>query len=178
VRLRAERIAFGRVVSSPWCRCLDTAALVDVGPVQVEPAFANAFVLRDRREALREAAGPSSRPWRGPGVLLVVTHGENIQALTGRTPATAELVVVAPGATARCARSASWRRRAAETRARMRPHDLGVRAAVAPRRHRMKRRTILQAPALLCVPALARAQSFPTKPIRYIVRSRPAAATT
>jgi len=33
----------------------------------------------------------------------------------------------------------------------------------------MKRRTILQAPALLCVPALTRAQSFPTKPIRYIV---------
>jgi len=33
----------------------------------------------------------------------------------------------------------------------------------------MKRRTILQAPALLFLPALARAQSFPTKPIRYIV---------
>jgi tripartite-type tricarboxylate transporter receptor subunit TctC len=33
----------------------------------------------------------------------------------------------------------------------------------------MKRRTILQAPALLCLPALAPAQSFPTKPIRYIV---------
>jgi len=33
----------------------------------------------------------------------------------------------------------------------------------------MKRRTILQSPALLCLPALARAQSFPTKPIRYIV---------
>jgi len=33
----------------------------------------------------------------------------------------------------------------------------------------MKRRTILRVPALLCLPALARAQSFPTKPIRYIV---------
>jgi len=33
----------------------------------------------------------------------------------------------------------------------------------------MKRRTILQAPALLCLPALTRAQSFPSKPIRYIV---------
>jgi tripartite-type tricarboxylate transporter receptor subunit TctC len=33
----------------------------------------------------------------------------------------------------------------------------------------MKRRTILQAPTLLCLPAVARAQSFPTKPIRYIV---------
>jgi tripartite-type tricarboxylate transporter receptor subunit TctC len=33
----------------------------------------------------------------------------------------------------------------------------------------MKRRTILQAPALLCLPSRARAQSFPSKPIRYIV---------
>ena len=31
-------------------------------------------------------------------MLLVVTHGENIRALTGRSPATAEIVVVAPGA--------------------------------------------------------------------------------
>jgi len=33
----------------------------------------------------------------------------------------------------------------------------------------MKRRTILQAPALLGLATLARAQSFPSKPIRYIV---------
>jgi tripartite-type tricarboxylate transporter receptor subunit TctC len=33
----------------------------------------------------------------------------------------------------------------------------------------MKRRAILQASTLLCLPLLARAQSFPTKPIRYIV---------
>ena len=33
----------------------------------------------------------------------------------------------------------------------------------------MKRRAILQASSLLCLPGLARAQSFPSKPIRYIV---------
>jgi tripartite-type tricarboxylate transporter receptor subunit TctC len=33
----------------------------------------------------------------------------------------------------------------------------------------MKRRTILQAPALLCLAREARAQTFPSKPIRYIV---------
>lgn len=98
VRLRAERIAIGRVVSSPWCRCVDTATLADVGPVQVEPAFANAFVLRERRDALSERGRAVIAGWRGPGVLLVVTHGENIQALTGRSPAPAEVVVVAPGA--------------------------------------------------------------------------------
>jgi len=96
-RLRAERIAVARVVSSPWCRCLDTARLVDVGPVQIEPTFANAFILRDRREALRDGGRAAVAAWRGPGVLLVVTHGENIHALTGRTPATAEIVVVAAG---------------------------------------------------------------------------------
>jgi len=96
-RLRAERIAIARVVSSPWCRCLDTARLVDVGPVQIEPTFANAFILRDRREALRDGGRAVIAAWRGPGVLVVVTHGENIHALTGRTPATAEVVVVAAG---------------------------------------------------------------------------------
>ena len=94
-RLRAERIAIARVLSSPWCRCVDTATLVGVGPVQVEPAFANAFVLSDRREALRDGGQAVIGRWRGPGVLLVVTHGENIRALTGRSPATAEIVVVA-----------------------------------------------------------------------------------
>jgi len=94
-RLRAERIAIARVLSSPWCRCVDTATLVGVGPVQVEPAFANAFVLSDRRETLREGGQTVIGRWRGPGVLLVVTHGENIRALTGRSPATAEIVVVA-----------------------------------------------------------------------------------
>ena len=97
-QLRAERIAIARVLSSPWCRCVDTATLVGVGPVQVEPAFANAFVLSDRRETLREGGQTVIGRWRGPGVLLVVTHGENIRALTGRSPATAEIVVVAPGA--------------------------------------------------------------------------------
>jgi len=97
-RLRAERIAIARVLSSPWCRCVDTATLVDVGPVQVEPAFANAFVLHERRDALREGGRAVIGRWRGPGVLFVVTHGENIRALTGRSPATAEIVVVSMGA--------------------------------------------------------------------------------
>jgi len=95
-RLRAERIAIDRVVSSPWCRCVDTATLLDVGPVQVEPAFANAFVLSEQRDALRERGRAVVAAWRGPGVLVVVTHGENIQALTGRSVAPAGIVVVAP----------------------------------------------------------------------------------
>ena len=36
--------------------------------------------------------------WRGPGVLVVVTHQVNITALTGVVPASGEGVVVRPTA--------------------------------------------------------------------------------
>ena len=35
-RLRSERIAVERIVSSPWCRCMDTATLLELGPVEAE----------------------------------------------------------------------------------------------------------------------------------------------
>jgi phosphohistidine phosphatase SixA len=104
---RAEAVAAGKafkdrgvsvaaILSSPWCRCLETATLMDLGPVKIEDAFSNAFVLRDRREALRERAAALLRGWT-EGTLLVVTHGANVQALTGHHPASGEIVVVAPG---------------------------------------------------------------------------------
>ena len=97
-RLKAERIPIRRVLASPWCRTTETATLLGVGAVQSEPTFSNAFVLSDRRAELAAGARALIGRWRGPGTLLVVTHGENIRALTGRSPATAELVVVSVAA--------------------------------------------------------------------------------
>ena len=71
------------MLSSPWCRCVDTASLAALGRVEIEPAFANAFVLAEQRALLRERGLAVAGRWRGPGVLLVVTHGQNILALTG-----------------------------------------------------------------------------------------------
>jgi broad specificity phosphatase PhoE len=96
-KLKAERIPVRKVLASPWCRTMETAKLLGVGEVQGEPGFANAFVLSDRRAELAAAARAVIGGWRGPGALVVVTHGENIRALIGRTPGTAELVVVAIG---------------------------------------------------------------------------------
>jgi hypothetical protein len=67
---------------------------MELGPVDIEPAFSNTFVLSDRREALAQGARAVIDTWRG-STLLVVTHGANIQALTGRNPASGEIVVVA-----------------------------------------------------------------------------------
>jgi len=97
-RLKAEKIAFGSILTSPWCRCTETARLLDLGPAKVAPTFGNVVVLRDQVEALTQGGRAVIGSWEGPTNLLVVTHGANIQALTGGyNPAAGEIVVVAGG---------------------------------------------------------------------------------
>ena len=93
-RLKAEGIAFEKILSSPWCRCMDTARLMDLGAVEPAPTFSNVVVLRDQTETLTEGARTLIAGWQGAGTLLVVTHGANIRALTGISPTTGEIVVV------------------------------------------------------------------------------------
>ena len=96
-RLRSEGIAVEKILASPWCRCIDTATLLQLGPVEAEPTFGNVVVLRDQRESLTSGARAVIDKWTGSGTLLVVTHGANIQALTGIQPASGEIVVVRGG---------------------------------------------------------------------------------
>ena len=96
-RLKSERIAFEKIISSPWCRCIDTATLLQLGPVAAEATFGNVVVLSDQRQALTAGARTVIGQWQGRGTLLVVTHGANIAALTGISPASGEIVVVRKG---------------------------------------------------------------------------------
>ena len=96
-RLQREGIAFEKIQSSPWCRCIDTAKLLNLGTVETEATFGNVVVLRDQREALTAGARALIAKWNGPSNLLVVTHGANIAALTTISPASGEIVVVRGG---------------------------------------------------------------------------------
>ena len=96
-RLRSELIAVERIVSSQWCRCKDTATLLELGPVEAEPTFGNVVVLREQATSLIAGARAVIDKWTGSGLLLVVTHGANIRALTGIAPASGEIVVVRSG---------------------------------------------------------------------------------
>ncbi len=89
---RRRGVRVDRLVSSPWCRCLDTASLMAVGPVESSWAL-----VPDRNPEvpvrlleLKELVST----WRGPGTLALVTHGLTIRALIGIVPAQAEVVVV------------------------------------------------------------------------------------
>lgn len=95
--LRTRGVPVGRVLASPWCRCIETAGLA-LGSSQPErtPALGNLFgrpELRDRQLAqLRPLAG--QKPAKGN--TFMVSHGSTIGALTGVSPDTAEMVVLTP----------------------------------------------------------------------------------
>lgn len=94
---RARDIQISRVLSSRWCRCLETAELLDLGLVEPFPALDSFFRHRDREAeqtaAVRRFIG-QIRP-QDPSVVMV-THQVNITALTGIFPRSGEIVVIRP----------------------------------------------------------------------------------
>jgi phosphohistidine phosphatase SixA len=91
---RSGGVSVGKVLSSQWCRCLDTVALMGLGTPELAPTFNNAFTFRDRVEELTAGARAIVADWSGPGTLVVVTHGANILPLTGIMPEEGGVVVV------------------------------------------------------------------------------------
>lgn len=84
-RLAGAGVARASVWSSQWCRCLETARLLALGPVAELPAL-NSFFGREAERAPRIVelrAFLAKLPRDGPPVVLV-THQMTISALTGR----------------------------------------------------------------------------------------------
>ena len=92
---RAHGIPVDRVLSSPWCRCQETARLA-FGPPETWAPLGNLFGRPENRAAQVEALQALASERRSGGNVVLVTHGSTISALTGISPATAEMVVVTP----------------------------------------------------------------------------------
>jgi broad specificity phosphatase PhoE len=91
---RRHRVRVDRVVSSPWCRCLETARLMAIGSAERSWALVPDVPpgppprLRELRELVST--------WRGPGTLVLVTHALTVRPLVGLLPRQGETVVVKP----------------------------------------------------------------------------------
>lgn len=86
------------VWSSRWCRARDTADLAFPGLRSDQPAFDSLFGRGAASAAQTAAARALLLQWKGPGVLVVVSHQVNINALADVTTASGEGVVVKPEA--------------------------------------------------------------------------------
>jgi phosphohistidine phosphatase SixA len=92
---RNRNIKVARVLSSQWCRCLETAKLINLGKVEPFPAL-NSFFSDSSKEAGQTAAIRKlivdNRNTKG--AIIMVTHQVNITAITDIVPQSGEAVIL------------------------------------------------------------------------------------
>lgn len=92
---RQRNIAVDQVLSSQWCRCLDTAELMELGEVEPFPPlnsfFQNRALEPEQTEQVRQYMQAQSET---AGVTVMVTHFVNIAALSDRQVSSGEMIVM------------------------------------------------------------------------------------
>ena len=94
--LREKGVTSARVYSSQWCRCLETARLLNLGPVQ-ELAALNSFYERtqDRGHNLKALNDfISQQPVKGE-LIILVTHFVTIAGIAGTGVSSGEGLLLA-----------------------------------------------------------------------------------
>ncbi|MCA0930721.1 histidine phosphatase family protein [Ruegeria profundi] len=90
--LQERGINFDAVLSSQWCRTLETAELLNVGLVSEAPSLNSFFGDYSTRDSqtiqTRNLIAETS------GRLMLVTHQVNIFALTGQTTRSGEVLII------------------------------------------------------------------------------------
>lgn len=94
--LRERGVKIEKALSSEWCRCRETARLMEVGEIGILPALNNLYGRQERLEAQMRELRAVISAWKGPGTLLLVSHGSVVLPLTGIHPGEAQGVVLRP----------------------------------------------------------------------------------
>ena len=95
--LTNQGIQKAEVFSSPWCRCLDTANLLNKGSAKIEPSLGSFFddmSLEKRQTKALEAFIKNELAKQSKTPLILVTHHVNIQAYTSKVVGVGDMVLV------------------------------------------------------------------------------------
>lgn len=93
--LRSNGITSARVYSSQWCRCLETAELLEMGPVAELPALNSFYELTQNREPNLKALKKFFTKQPSDGALIIlVTHLVTISAITNEAVSSGEGVLL------------------------------------------------------------------------------------
>ena len=92
---KTRAIPVERVLSSAWCRCLETARLA-FGSAEPWESLSSLFADRTRQAEQTRAFRALAGEKRAGGNVILVTHGANVVTFVGVSPAMAEMVIVTP----------------------------------------------------------------------------------
>jgi hypothetical protein len=85
------------VLTSPWCRCKETAQLAIGKEAEIFAPLSNLVGRFEHRDEQVKALKAYLAGLQPNVRVLFVTHGIVINALTGVSPASGEMVIVKPG---------------------------------------------------------------------------------
>ena len=93
--LRSKGLTSARVYSSQWCRCLETAQLLEIGPVEELPALNSFYELTQDREPNLKALRKFIAEQPADGILIIlVTHLVTISAIANEAVSSGEGVLL------------------------------------------------------------------------------------
>ncbi len=94
-KLRSNNIETDAVYSSQWCRCLDTARLLDMGTVTEMPPLNSFYQMPQNREpnlhALKQFIAEQKTDSK---LIIMVTHHVTIAAISGQNVASGNAVLL------------------------------------------------------------------------------------
>jgi len=94
--LRKHQVPVGELLSSPWCRCHETARLAFGREAKTWTPLSNLFGRRELAEAQVRDLRARIGGYRGKGNLALISHGSVAVPLTGVSPQQAEIIVLTP----------------------------------------------------------------------------------
>ena len=89
-------VAFDRVLTSPWCRCKETALLAMGREAEPFAPLSNLAGRPEHRESQINSLKAYLAGLDGNTRVLFITHGIVVNALTGVSPAAGEMLIVKP----------------------------------------------------------------------------------
>jgi phosphohistidine phosphatase SixA len=93
--LRSKGLTSARVYSSQWCRCLETAELLEMGPVTELPALNSFYEMAQNREPNLKALRKFITEQSSDGALIIlVTHLVTISAIANEGVSSGEGVLL------------------------------------------------------------------------------------
>jgi phosphohistidine phosphatase SixA len=95
--LNKQGIDKAQMISSPWCRCSDTARLMDLGPVKIESSLGSFFddmSLEKKQTKELEQLIQSELEKQAKVPVILVTHHVNIRAFMGQNVSQGDMVLV------------------------------------------------------------------------------------
>ena len=95
--LRRQGVSKAQIFSSPWCRCSDTAQLLDLGSVRMEASLGSFFddmSLEKKQTKELEQLIKSELDKQSKLPIILVTHHVNIRAFMGKNVSQGDMVLV------------------------------------------------------------------------------------